>query len=207
MEPTPTPATDPVARFEDESVLVQELRAGSEEAYEYLVRHHSGRMLAVLTRMLRNPEEAADALQEAFVQVFRAIDSFEGSSQLGTWLHRIAVNVALMRLRYQRRRPMKSIEDLLPRFKSDGHAEAPVPEWNLTADDLFEQQESREMVRRQIDELPEDYRTVLLLRDIEGLDTEETASVLGITAGAVKTRLHRARQALRALLDPYMRGK
>ncbi|MBX7185367.1 MAG: sigma-70 family RNA polymerase sigma factor, partial [Vicinamibacteria bacterium] len=102
--------------------LLKALREGREEAFETLVRLHTGRMLSVCRRILRNDEEARDAVQEAFVSAFRGLATFEGTSLLGTWLHRIAVNASLMRLRSRKRRPEESIEELLPAFKDDGHA-------------------------------------------------------------------------------------
>src|SRR6187402_14143 len=105
-----------------EADLLKALRSGQEAAFDTLVRAHSGRMLAVCRRILRNEEEAKDAVQEAFLSAFRGLAKFEGGSLLGTWLHRIAVNASLMRLRSRKRRPEESIEELLPTFKDDGHA-------------------------------------------------------------------------------------
>jgi RNA polymerase sigma-70 factor (ECF subfamily) len=186
--------------------LVVALKRGDDGAYEELVRANTGRMLAVARRYLRNDEDARDAVQEAFVNAFRAIDKFEGGALLSTWLHRILVNACLMRLRRRRRKPEESIDDLLPKFIEDGHLRDPAGAWNDGADELMEQAENRVLVREAIDRLPDSYRTVLLLRDIEGLDTEETASQLGISKAAVKTRLHRARLALRGLLDEHFRS-
>ncbi len=183
-----------------ETELLEALRAGQEEAFELLVRTHSGRMFSVCRRILRSEEEAKDAVQEAFVSAFRGIQAFEGSSQLGTWLHRIAVNACLMRLRARKRRPEESIDDLLPAFKDDGHARGEPRDWSASALQLVETRETREFVRGCIDQLPDTYRVVLLLRDIEELDTAETAEVLGVSEGVVKVRLHRARHALRTLL-------
>jgi RNA polymerase sigma-70 factor (ECF subfamily) len=183
-----------------ETELLEALRAGKDEAFETLVRTHSGRMLSVCRRILRNEEEAKDAVQEAFVSAFRAIGSFEGTSRLGTWLHRIAVNASLMRLRSKKRRPEESIEDLLPAFKDDGHAAVDPRDFSPTALQMVESRETCEFVRESIDRLPEMYRVVLLLRDIEELDTSEAALVLGVSEGVVKVRLHRARHALRRLL-------
>ncbi len=188
-----------------EADLVARLRAGSDAAYEELVRAQGARLLAVARRLLRSEEDARDAVQDAFISAFRAIDRFEGGSRLSTWLHRIVVNAALMKLRSQQRKPDTSIEDLLPRFLEDGHFAEPPAEWQQSADQALERRETRELVRQAIDGLPENYRTVLLLRDIEGLDTAETAEALGVTANAVKIRLHRARQALRQQLDEHMR--
>ena len=183
-----------------EADLLQALRSGQEAAFETLVRAHSGRMLAVCRRILRNEEEAKDAVQEAFLSAFRGLANFEGGSLLGTWLHRIAVNASLMRLRARKRRPEESIEDLLPAFKDDGHARIEPRDWSPSALLLVETRETRDFVRASIDRLPEIYRTVLLLRDIEEMDTSQTAEILGVTEGVVKVRLHRARHALRRLL-------
>ena len=114
------------------------------------------------------------------------------------------VNSALMRLRTRRRRPEEPIEPLLPRFLEDGHHAADHREWGAPAQRLLERAEARGLVRRAIDALPESYRTVLLLRDIEELDTCEAAAILGITGNAVKIRLHRARHVLRTLLDAHI---
>ena len=184
-----------------EAELLAALRKGDDLAFETLVRTHSGRMLSVSRRILRNDEEAKDAVQEAFVSAFRAIGSFEGTCQLATWLHRIAVNACLMRLRSRKRRPEESIDDLLPVFKDNGHAAVEPRDFSPSALQLVETRETRDFVRDCIDRLPEIYRTVLLLRDIEELDTAEAATVLGVTEGVVKVRLHRARHALRKLLS------
>jgi len=186
----------------DERKLLERLREGEEAAFEELVRSQGGRMLSVAKRMLRNEDDAQDAVQDAFLSAFRALDRFEGGSRLGTWLHRIVVNAALMKLRTRRRKPEEPLDPLLPRFQEDGHLERPARAWARRADEALESEETRRLVLDRIAELPETYRTVLLLRDVEGLDTEETAQALAITTGAVKTRLHRARLALRELLDP-----
>jgi RNA polymerase sigma-70 factor (ECF subfamily) len=195
---SPAPASD--------GALVAALRAGDDQAFEEVVRSHGGRMMSVARRLLRHEQEAQDAVQEAFLSAFRGIDRFDGKSQLGTWLHRIAVNACLMKLRSRHRKPEQSIDELLPRFLEDGHRADPQAAWAETADAAALRRETRELVRDSIDRLPEDYRAVLVLRDIEELDTEETARLLGVSIAVVKTRLHRARQALRALLDPHFRG-
>jgi RNA polymerase sigma-70 factor, ECF subfamily len=190
--------------MEDGSLLAA-LRAGDDAAYELLVREHSARLLAVARRILGSEEDARDALQDAFVSAFRAIHAFEGAARLSTWLHRIVVNVALMKLRSRRRKPETLIDDLLPAFQEDGHHVEAYTAWTETAETLLSRAETRQQVRAAIDRLPETYRLVLLLRDIEELDTREAAEALGVTPNAVKIRLHRARQALRTLLDPHFR--
>jgi RNA polymerase sigma-70 factor (ECF subfamily) len=187
----------------DEAELVAALQAGVDDAFEQLVRRYGGRMLAVARRLVGEDDDARDVVQEAFLSAFRAIDRFEGTARLSTWLHRITVNAALMRLRSRRRRPEKSLDVLLPHFEADGHMTSPGEPWQPLA--ALEGAELRTLVRERIDELPESYRTVLLLRDIEELETGEVAVLLGVNTGTVKTRLHRARLALRSLLDPQLR--
>jgi RNA polymerase sigma-70 factor (ECF subfamily) len=180
--------------------LLSRLRAGDRASFEELVRTTSPRLLATLRRMLRSEEEARDALQETYVAAFRALGTFEGQSKLSTWLHRIAINAALMKLRSRRRHPEESIDDLLPRFDRDGHRVlAPEPR-DAGAEAALDAARRRAAVRRCIDRLPETYRSVLVLRDLEELGTEEAARALGVTTDAAKMRLHRARQALRTLL-------
>jgi RNA polymerase sigma-70 factor, ECF subfamily len=165
------------------------------------VRQYSGRLLAVARRLLGNEHDAQDALQEAFLSAFKALAQFTGTAKLSTWLHRIVVNAALMKLRSRRRKPEAPIDDLLPHFDAQGEWASRVTNWEASSEMLLQRQETRALVRRCVDRLPETYRTVLLLRDIEELDTEEAASILGITPNAVKIRLHRARQVLRTLLE------
>ena len=192
-------ATSEAAPTSDERSLVTALRRGDEVAFESVVRLYGGRMLAVARRMLRSEDDARDAVQEAFISAFKAIADFQGDARLSTWLHRIVVNAALMRLRRQRRKPEESIDDLLPHFDESG-TWADVEPPCRTPFELLEQSETRAVVRECIDRLPDSYRSVLLLREIEELDTDETAAALGMSVPAVKTRLHRARQALRTLL-------
>ena len=190
----------------DDRALVARMQAGDEQAFAICVRAHIGRLLVVAKRILGNEEDAQDAVQDGFLSAFKEIGRFEGRSGLGTWLHRIVVNAALGRLRSKHRAPERSIEDLLPHFTDGEHQIDPPARWKETAETALQQKEARELVRGCIEQLPATYRNVLLLRDIEGLDTEETAQILVTTAGVVKTRLHRARQALRSLLDPYFRA-
>jgi RNA polymerase sigma-70 factor (ECF subfamily) len=191
----------------EEKELLDRLRRGDADAFESLVRETTPRLLAVTRRLLRSEEDAQDAVQEAFLSAFRSLERFQGDALLSTWLHRIAVNAALMRLRSRRRKPEESLEDLLPRFLEDGHHEKTPAPWRENLDVALESRELRAQIREAIDGLPDAYRNILMLRDIEELDTAEVAEILGISAGAVKTRLHRARMALRTQLDPTMRAE
>jgi RNA polymerase sigma-70 factor (ECF subfamily) len=184
--------------------FVARLRRGDGDAFEDLVRQHAGRLLRVARRIMKTEDDARDALQDAFLSVFRSIGRFEASARLSTWLHRITINACLMRLRTQRRRAEEDIESFLPRFADDdGQAEPGTP-WCDSADTLIERMQLCRLVRESIDRLPGTYREVLLLRDIEELSNEETAKRLGVTPNATKIRLHRARQALRTMLDPHV---
>ncbi|HYH82099.1 MAG TPA: sigma-70 family RNA polymerase sigma factor [Longimicrobium sp.] len=198
MQPAP-PAADPHAE------LLERLRAGDEAAFEQLVREQTPVLLRVARRLLRSEDEARDAVQDAFIAAFRGLPRFRGESRLGTWIYRIAVNAALARLRARAGADEVSLDQWLPRFADDGHAALAAAEW--PGDTGPERREVRERVRQAIDRLPETHRTVLVLRDLEELTTDEAAEALGISPGAVKVRLHRARQALRTLLDPWMRGE
>jgi RNA polymerase sigma-70 factor (ECF subfamily) len=189
----------------DQASFVARLRDKDPSTCEALVRQFGGKLLTIAHRYLRCDEDCADAVQEAFVSAFQAIGTFAGQSRLDTWLHRILVNVCLMKLRNRSRRQTCSIEDLLPAFDESGHYVQPIRGWRQGPDERLLRDETRALVRRCIDALPDDYRTVLLLRDIEQLSTEETAKILGAAANTIKTRLHRARQALRTLLDPHFK--
>jgi RNA polymerase sigma-70 factor, ECF subfamily len=188
---------------EAEAQLLARVRAGDPEAGAALVRQYGGRMLGVARRFLRSEEDSADAVQDAFLAAFRRLDKFEGKSSLATWLHRIVVNACLTKLRARSRRRAVPMDDLLPAFDETGHHSRPVRPWEEEALARLGREETRVQVRACIDRLPEPYRTVLLLRDIDELDTDQTAHHLRIGVGAVKTRLHRARQALRTLLEPF----
>jgi RNA polymerase sigma-70 factor (ECF subfamily) len=190
----------------DEAAVAAGLVAGDPETFELLVRHQGPRLLATARRILGRDDEAGDAVQDAFLSAFRARTQFSAGSAVGTWLHRITVNAALNRLRTRRRRPEEPLEDLLPRFLPNGHYAEKFAAWTEPADVALSRKETAARVRQSIDNLPESFRTVLMLRDIEGLSTEETATLLKISANAVKLRLHRARLALRTLLLPLFQG-
>jgi RNA polymerase sigma-70 factor, ECF subfamily len=163
-------------------------------------------MLAVARRFVRNEADAQDVVQSAYLNAFRSVSQFGGQCLVGTWLHRIVVNTALMKLRSTRRKHETSIDELLPAFQEDGHHVEQFSDWCAPADELIERAETRAMVRACIDRLPENYREVLILRDVEELSTEESARALSMTPTAVKVRLHRARQALSTLLRKEFAG-
>ena len=199
-------ARDAAPGYVSERPFLDRLRRNDDAAFEQLVSNETGHLLAVARRFLRNEEDSQDAVQQAFMSAFRALPSFNGDCLLTTWLHRIVTNVSLMKIRTRGRKPEQSIEDLLPTFLEDGHHAEPMSDWAGNAEHRLTLNETRAQVRAAINQLPEGYRAVLLARDIDELDTQETANALGLSEGAVKTRLHRARQALAALLEPVFNG-
>ncbi|MEM7224185.1 MAG: sigma-70 family RNA polymerase sigma factor [Pseudomonadota bacterium] len=191
----------------DDEELIEGLRLGSPVHFERLVRDNAGWMLGVARRLLRDEALAEDALQDAFAKVFQSVAGFRGEARLKTWLYRIAVNAALMKLRARTRRQEQPIDDFLPEFDQNGcRIEAP---WShlATPEEVLESESQRAFVRAKIDELPDNYRTVLLLRDIEELEMTEIADLLELSPGATKVRLHRARSALKHLLEPALRSE
>lgn len=189
----------PVTAEWNERAVCSGLQQGDERAFELVFRRYGARMLATARRLLRNDEDARDVVQEAMLAAFKAAPRFEGGSLIGTWLHRIVVNAALMRLRSRRRKPEASIEDLLPSFLADGHRAVPAND-ELPADEALVHAEQLALLRACVDDLPESYREVYVLRDIEELTSEEVALAMGLTPNAVKIRLHRARQAVMTLV-------
>ncbi|MFN3241935.1 MAG: RNA polymerase sigma factor [Planctomycetota bacterium] len=190
----------------DEQHLLARLRSGDDDAFRELVEAHGGRLLAVARRITRDDSDAEDVLQEAFVSAFGKLADFDGRSRLSTWLHRIVVNTALMRLRARRSQPMRDIDALLPTFV-DGHHEQTMPRWQPLAEDA-----SAEAVRRErhdalwgaLEQLPDGYREVVVMRDLEGMESKDVATQLGVRDDTVRQRLHRGRQALTRLLRPVM---
>ena len=182
----------------DEAAFVERLRQGDEAAAERLVHLYRGRLLAVARRY--HPDaDAQDVVQDTFLSAFRALDRFRGEARLSTWLHRIAINQALMKLRSRTRRPETSIDGILTGIDPEALG------WMLadatpSAEDVMVLASLRRQLRASIRGLPALYRSVLLLHDIQGLDSDEAARVLAVTPAAVKTRLHRARRALRTLV-------
>ncbi len=189
----------------DDPAFVARLRARDGDAFEKLVRTYMARLLRVARRFFTSEEDARDAVQDAFLSAYKSIDRFEAGSTLSTWLHRIVINACLMRLRSKRRRPEENIDQLLPRFKEDGHQIPPSEPWPVSAEEMVQSIQTSKLVRDLINQLPDSYRVVLIMRDLEEMSTEETAEALGITPNAVKVRLHRARQALSTLLEPHVR--
>ncbi len=190
----------------DEREFIAALRRKEPSAYARLVTEYGPRLRAVIRRYLRVEADADDALQDALINAARGIENFNQESALSTWLHTIAVRAALMKLRSRGRLLDETgIDPLLPTYNSVGHRVMPASSGDQPPERLQTRQ-VQDLVREQIEKLPEMYRAVLIARDIEQLSTEDAAEALGMTEAALKTRLHRARAALRTLLEPYIRN-
>ena len=179
-----------------ESELVERLKAGDRAAFEQLVRCYGPQMLLVARRFFKREADAEDALQDAFLNVVRSIGNFGGRCRLATWLHRVTVTAALMRLRTRRRRPETLIEEL----PGGVGGAATRSDTGLPPLEALSQQELRDRVRESLQRLPERDQSVLLLHDVQGLDLRETAHLLGVGTSTLKTRLRTARQKLHGFL-------
>jgi len=176
------------------------LRTADHAACELLFEQYGERMLVVARRMLRIEDDAADAVQDAFLAAFVSLRRFRGQARISTWLHRIVVNQCLMKLRSQKRRPTLSLDALSSHSEDGAGCWEAASEFEPAAAQV-DQFETRLVVRRSIQQLSEVFREILILRDIEEFDTDQTAALLGLSRSATKTRLCRARQALRVELE------
>ena len=187
---------------EDEHLLVTAAKGGDQTAFEELVNRYEKKIFRLTMNITRNNEDAEDAMQDAFMKAYSHLGTFQEGSRFYTWLVRIAANEALMRLRKRRPNqfsldePIEGDEEVIPRE---------IEDWGPSPEQRYAQSEMREILNNVIDQLTPDFRVVFVLRDIEGLSTEETASTLGISVAAVKSRLLRARLRLRQKLDRYFR--
>jgi RNA polymerase sigma-70 factor (ECF subfamily) len=187
----------------EELMLVNAARGGDVGAFEQLVKKYDRNVFRIANHITQNREDAEDVVQDAFLKAFQNLGQFQGQSKFYTWLVRIAVNEALMRLRRRRPERMVSLdedintgEDTIPREVAD---------WSPNPEQLYNQSELREILQKTIQGLPPSFRTVFVLRDVEGLSTEETADALNLSIPAVKSRLLRARLQLRERLTKYFK--
>ena len=194
---TPTPSTTPPSKFDD-AALVAKAKAGDTAAFSQLVSHYERRVYRLAKNITRHDEDAEDVLQDAFLKAYEHLDRFQGNSKFYTWVVRIAVNEALMKLRKRKRSKTVPLDE--PVDVGEDTVTREIAVWDDDPEKRFSQTEMREILDEAIDSLKEDFRTVFVLRDIEELSTQETADVLHISVPAVKSRLLRARLALREKL-------
>jgi RNA polymerase sigma-70 factor (ECF subfamily) len=193
-----------------ETTLIERLRARDTAALETLMQQHAGRVYRVAFGITRNPSDADEVVQDVFLALFNKIDSFEGRAALGSWLYRVATNTALIKCRGKRAQLEVKLEDHLPTFLPDGHRAGErsflLADWSQNPEDRLLSAETRTILERALQALPEHYRAVLILRDVEELSNEEVAEVTGESVATVKSRLHRARMALREILTRSLRA-
>ena len=198
---------DPAA----ENKLLSLAQAGDGEAFSELVGPYLGLFFAGIHRILQDTLDAQDALQEALISIHGELPRFQGKSKFSTWAYRICINEALMLRRSRIRRREDNIEDFLPHYAPDGHLinTDRMRDWSQEALALVtvESDQVRTKIREGLGLLSDEQRAVFILRDLEGMDTEEVAQMLGISRGLVRQRLHRARLGLRGVLDAFMSGR
>lgn len=192
------------SHHQTELPLLQRLRGGDAAALEILMEQHASRVYRVAYGITQNAADAEEVVQDVFLTLFNKIHTFEERAALGSWLYRVTANAALVKRRGRRSDREVPLDSLLPTFLPDGHRAGErdfvLCDWSRSPEAVLLSQETREIVQRAIRVLPEDYRAVLVLRDIEGLGNEEVAEIVGNSVAAVKSRLHRARMALREAL-------
>lgn len=175
--------------------------------FEELLNRYESKIFNLILRLVGDYEEAADLTQETFIQAFKALPEFRGESQIYTWLYSIAVNRTKNRLKQlerQQRLVPESLDE--PIAREDGDLEREVPDWTYSPEQVLERKELQQVVQREIQNLPEDFREVIVLRDLQGLSYRDIAHILGISVEALKSRLFRARSCLRERLRPYLEG-
>lgn len=193
-----------------DGALLERLRAGDALALETLMARYGPRVYRLAFGITRREADAEEVVQDVFISIFRKHESFEGRSALGSWIYRITANAALNKRRGKRNESEVPLEDCLPTFREDGHREGDraflLADWSQSPDRELVAAEARAVVNRALDRLPERYRAVLVLRDVEELSNEEVAEMLGETVASVKSRLHRARMALREIVTRELAG-
>lgn len=189
----------------DDSTLASQAQGGDLAAFEALVQRHRDAVYGLCVRLLGSQADAAEVTQETFLTAYRKLADFRGESSFATWLHRIATNFALMRLRH--RKVAAEVDGAgsegQPEFNSRGTLLDEVADWSRSALDLTLDAELRDAIEKGVDKLPKDLKEVFVLRDLEGLSYEDVALATGLSLPAMKSRLHRARLALRAAIDAF----
>ena len=184
-------------------LLVEQAKQGDVQAFEKLVKQYDRQVFRIANHITQNREDAEDVVQDAFLKAYEKLDQFQGNSKFYTWLVRIAVNESLMRLRKRRTGKMISMDENIE--TDDGSMPRDFADWGPDPEAQYGQSEMAEILKKTIQGLPQGFRVVFVLRDVEGLSTEETAETLGLSVPAVKSRLLRARLQLRERLAKYFR--
>lgn len=190
-----------VARKKTDFDLIEDFRQGREEAFEELLGRYSTKVHSLASRLTRNPEDAEEVLQDVFVTVYRKIAGFEGKSSFSSWLYRVTVNAAFMKLRKRRQDPALQLEDVLLQNQNVSALNSPESAY-VDAESM--RHEMLEALEQAIQKLPDDYRPVFILRDVDGLTSREVGKILDLTVPAVKSRLHRSRIMLKRKMQRFV---
>ena len=188
---------------ETEESLVRDLQNGNLEAYDKIAEIYQKKIYGLSFNLTRNQMDAQDVTQEVLLTLFRKINMFQGKSAFSSWVYRIAVNASYMKLRSKKKEPNVSIDELMPSFNSAGFQQEKIQDWSEDTESLIFTKETRHVINKAVDLLPEKEKVVFLLRDVEGLSSEKAGEILDLTVPAVKSRLHRARLFLRKKLSAY----
>ena len=186
-----------------EEALVRDLQNGNLDAYDKLAEIYQKKIYGLSFHLTRNQMDAQDVTQEVLLTLFRKINMFQGKSAFSSWVYRIAVNASYMKLRSKKKEPNVSIDELMPSFNSAGFQQEKIQDWSENTESLLFTKETRDVINKAVDLLPEKEKVVFLLRDVEGLSSEKAGKILDLTVPAVKSRLHRARLFLRKKLSNY----
>ena len=186
-----------------EEQLVKDLQAGEMGAFEQLANLYQKKIYALSFNLTRNVTDSQDVTQEVLLTLFKKGHTFQGRSAFSSWVYRITLNATYMKLRTRKKEPNISIDELLPSFNGSGFQEGKIQDWSENTESLLFDNETREIIQKAVDLLPDKEKIVFLLRDVEGLSTEKVSGILELTVPAVKSRLHRARLFLRKRLANY----
>lgn len=188
------------AKLEDNE-LIERFSKGCEISFEEVVKRYQTKVHNLAMRLTRNEEDAEEVLQDVFVTVYRKIESFEGKAKFSSWLYRITVNAAFMKLRKKKQDHSVSLEDLAPSVQNQAREQGSL--FLASSDSVAINREVRDALEGAISRLPDDYRAVFVLRDVDGLSNKEVSDILGLSIPAVKSRLHRSRLMLRKKLKRF----
>ena len=186
-----------------EERLVKDLQAGEMGSFEQLANLYQKKIYALSFNLTRNETDSQDVTQEVLLTLFKKGHTFQGKSAFSSWVYRITLNATYMKLRTRKKEPNISIDELLPSFNGSGFQQEKIQDWSENTESLLFGKETRKIIQKAVDLLPDKEKIVFLLRDVEGLSTEKVSGILELTVPAVKSRLHRARLFLRKRLANY----
>ncbi len=189
-----------------EEILVKEFQEGNLEAYDQIAERYQKKIYGLSFNLCRNQMDAQDVTQEVLLTLYKKINTFQGKSAFSSWVYRITLNATYMKLRSKKKEPHVSLDDLMPSFNGSGFHQEKIQDWSESTESLLFTNETREIIQKAVDLVPEKEKVVFVLRDMDGLSTEKVSEILELTIPAVKSRLHRARLFLRKKLSNYFDG-